>query len=200
MTSNPNATLESLVIQSLAKCLQRLERVSAGTWQVAGAKVTTGTVGDALGGHNFKNPAVAVYFNLKGISPLTAIMLFDPGDMECISKCFTGHSFPHGSATTMAEEVMLTELGNIVMNSLINGLLNALRRQSIPTIPGFAEGGLAELTAELGKTVNVKQGFRIITASLNLKWDAATAKVEAIALVPEELAMELELLQPPAAQ
>jgi chemotaxis protein CheY-P-specific phosphatase CheC len=100
----------------------------------------------------------------------------------------------------MAEEVMLTELGNIVMNSLINGLLNALRRQSIPTIPGFAEGDLQALTADLGRTINVKQAFHIITASLSLQWDAATAKVEAIALVPEELAMELELLQPPAEQ
>lgn len=200
MTSNPNATLEILVTQSLAKCLQRLERVSAGTWQVTGAAVTSGTLQDALRQHDFKNPGVAVYFNLKGISPLTAIMIFDPADIECISKCFTGHSFPHGAATTMAEEVMLTELGNIVMNSLINGLLNALRRHSIPTIPGFAEGTLRDLTAELGKTVKVKQDFRIITARLDLKWDTVTAKVEAIALVPEELAMELELFQPPAAQ
>ncbi len=200
MTSNPNATLESLVIESLAKCLQRLERVSAGTWQVTGVKVSTGNLEDALRRHDFRNPGIAVYFNLKGISPLTAIMMFSPADMECISKCYTGHSFPHGAATTMAEEVMLTELGNIVMNSLINGLLNALRRQSIPTIPGFAEGNLQTLTAELGKTVNVKQEFRIISASLDLKWDATTAKVEAIALVPEELAMELELLRPPAAQ
>lgn len=200
MNANPDATLESLVTQSLAKCLQRLSRVSAGTWQVTEVKVTSGALEDALRQHDFKTPGIAVYFNLKGMSPLTAVMLFDPADMECISRCFTGHSFPRGAVTTMAEEVMLTELGNIVMNSLINGLLNALRRQSIPTIPGFAEGSLQDLTAELGKTVNVKQGFRIITARLALQRDAATAKVEAIALVPEELAMELELLQPPAAQ
>lgn len=200
MKSNPNLMLESLVTLNLAKCLQRLSRVSAGTWQALAAKVSAGTLGDALGRHNFKNPAAAVYFNLKGISPLTALMLFDPADMECISKCFTGHSFPRGAVTSPAEEVMLTELGNIVMNSMINGILNALRRESIPTIPGFAEGNLPALTAEIGKTVNIKQGFRIVTVPLTLQWDAATARAEAIALVPEELAMELELLQPPAAQ
>jgi len=198
MTANSNVTLESLVALSLAKCLQRISRVSAGTWQVLGASVSSGSLEDALKQHDFKNSAAAVYFNLKGMSPLTAIMLFDPADMECISKCFTGHSFPHGVTTTMAEEVMLTELGNIVMNSLINGLLNALRRQSIPTIPMFAEGNLQALTAEIGKTVNVKQGFRIITARLTLQSDVKTASAEAIALVPEELAMDLELLQPSA--
>ncbi|OGS09008.1 MAG: hypothetical protein A2270_04250 [Elusimicrobia bacterium RIFOXYA12_FULL_51_18] len=198
MNPNSNETLENLAVSSLAQCLLRISRVSPGTWRVLGVKVSAGTVTDAVKQHDFKNSAAAVYFNLPDASPLAAIMLFDPKDMVCISKCFTGHSFPRGPAITPADEVMLTELGNIVLNALMNGFLNALKKCVLPAVPQMVEGDMRRLTGELGKIVNPNQGFRIITAALALQCDDSVAMSEVMALLPEKIALELELLQPPA--
>ena len=196
MSQKQDVTIESLTALSLAKCLLRLSRVSAGTWQVAGVKISSGTLRDALQQHNFKNQAAAVYFNLKGMSPVTAVMMFDAGDLECVSKCFTGHSFPQHGAITPADEIIMTELGNIVLNALINVLLNAIHKSFMPALPVFAAGDLDRIEVEISRKVNPRQAFRIVASTLNLKADAALAKVQVLVLLPEELALELELMQP----
>ena len=120
-------------------------------------------------------------------------MLFDPGEMECISKCFMGYSFPRGEVTTQAEELMLLELANIILNSVINSTLNALRKSGIPSVPAYLEGGLSRLLAGLGAGADPQKTFRIIAATLAIRSDNHTARSEVLALVPEELELELPL-------
>jgi len=194
MTSKPDVTLKSLAAVDLAKCLLRISRVSAGTWQILDAEVSSGTLEDALKHHDFKNSAAAVYLNLKDTAPLTLVMMFDPENTECISKCFTGHSFPHGKSTTVAEEIMLTELGNIILNALINSLLNALKRSIMPAVPQYIEGDLQSITGELGRVVDLKAGFRTLTVTIGIKSDNCLSTSKVFALFPEELARELEQL------
>lgn len=194
MTSKPDVKLKSLAAVDLSKCLLRISRVSAGTWQVLDAEVSSGTLGDALSRHEFKDAAAAVYLSLKETAPLTLVMLFDPSNTECISKCFTGHSFPKGAGTTPAEEVMLTELGNIVLNALINSLLNALKRSQIPALPQFIEGDLGRITGELGRVVDLKQNFRTLMVTIGIKSDKCVSNSKVFALFPEPLAQELESL------
>ena len=121
-------------------------------------------------------------------------MLFDPLDMECISKCFMGYSYPRGAVTTQTEEVMLLELGNIVLNSLINSALNALKLSLMPSVPAYLEGDFRDLANGLAPGGDLKQNFRIITATLAIKSDKRSTRSEVIALVPEELARQFESL------
>lgn len=198
MDKHPSIALGSLASLSVAKCLQRISRVCAGTWQIEGAKVYYGPIRDALASHDFKNPAAAVYISLEGAAPLTSAMIFDPADMEYVSKCFTGHSFPRSGPVTPAEEIMLTELGNIVLNALTNTLLNALKKSYIPALPRFIEGGIDRLEKEFIDIPGLKQNFRIITVSIKMRCDDTFARSEVFALVPEELALEIENMRPPA--
>lgn len=200
MKESRSIVLESLIGLSVAKCLMRLSRVSAGTWQVLSSKVAYGTLRDALAQHDFKRPASAVYFTLSGAAPFSGVMLFDRADIQCISKCFTGHSFPHTAATTPAEEIMLTELGNILLNALTSKLLNALKKGFMPVVPSFLEGGLDKLASELGRIPRLKQEFRTITVALEMRTDKASARSEVLILLPEELALELENLRPSAGE
>lgn len=191
MNSNSTIILEQLAASSLEKCLLRLSRVSAGTWQVLEIKVSSGKLADAVNQHDFRNPAAAVHFNLSG-SALTALMLFNPQDVECVSKAFTGHSFPRGSRTTPAEEVMLLELGNIVLNALLNAVQNALKKSSMPAVPQFLEGDAARLIAGLGAAVDPAREFRVLRATLAIRCDKCETLSEVFALIPAELAAELE--------
>lgn len=196
MTDISSGALVRLTEASLKKCLGRLSGVSAGTWELLGISASAGTAEDAVKLHDFVNPrASAVYFNLRGGLPFTAIMLFDPLDMECISKCFMGYSYPRGAVTTQTEEVMLLELGNIVLNSLINSALNALKLSLMPSVPAYLEGDFRDLADGLAPGGDLKQNFRIIAATLAIKSDKRSTRSEVIALVPEELARQFENLQ-----
>ncbi|HAH32545.1 MAG TPA: hypothetical protein DCL44_09565 [Elusimicrobia bacterium] len=192
MNSNSTDILHRLTASSLEKCLLRLSRVSAGTWRVLNIKISEGTLEDAVKQHDFTNHAAAVYFGLKTGSTLTAIMLLNPADIECISKCFTGHSFPRGPHTTPAEEVMLQELGNIVLNSLVSSLLNTLKKHSIPAVPQYIEGDAAHITGGLGTVADLKQKFRMIKATLVIQFDKCETNSEVFIMIPDEMALELE--------
>lgn len=200
MKESHSIVLESLMGLSVAKCLMRLSRVSAGTWQVLDARISYGTLRDALAQHNFKRPASAVHFTLSGAAPFSGVILFDRADIECISRCFTGHSFPRTAVTTPAEEIMLTELGNILLNAITGTLLNALKKGFIPVAPSFLEGDLGKLTLELSKIPRLKQEFRTITVTLEMRTEKTSARSEVLILLPEELALELENLRPPAGE
>lgn len=191
MNDNTIAVLERLASLSLEKCLHRLSRVSAGTWQILEIKVSSGTVADAVKQHDFKNPAAAVYFSLGTGPALTMMMLFDPTDIECISKGFTGHSFPRSGHTTPAEEITLMELGNIVMNALANSVLNAVNKTSFPALPEYAEGDSAVLMKSLGTITDPGREFRIVKATLAIRCDNNAANSEVFALIPTELASML---------
>ncbi len=196
MNSPRNVTLESLSALSVAYCLQRLSRASAGTWQVLDAAVSYGTFEDALRQHDFSKPAAAVYVGLKGRSPLTAMMLFYPGDLDCVSKCYTGQSFHRTGELTPVDEMMLVELGNMVLNALLSALLNSLKKGFMPAVPRFIQGDLPRLAGELLSAAGIKTSFRIITVTLGMRSGDCSAKSEVFALIPEEMALELENLRP----
>lgn len=200
MTTSHGTALERLAVNSLERCLNRISRVSAGTWEVLDVADFRGTLADAMRRHDFKNPAAAVYFNLKDITPMTAVMLADPADVECIAKGFTGHAFPRGSSTTLAEEVMLTELGNIVLNALINAPLNVLKKSFMPAAPLFMEGDFRRLNEELLKVVGTEQDLRIIAATLSVRCEKCVSRAEVFTILPEEIANALERVQPPAGE
>ncbi len=125
-------------------------------------------------------------------------MLFNPADMECLTKGFTGHSFPHGARTTQAEEVMLTELGNIVLNALINAPLNDVKKSIIPAAPLYIEGNFQRLNTELQKIVGSEKDLRIISAALSVQCDSCVSRTEIFAILPEEMALALERMKPPS--
>lgn len=190
MTDNTSGILAGMAEASLQKCLGRLSKVSAGTWEISGIAASRGTIEDAVKRHDFKNPAAsAVYLNIAEL-PLLAMMLFDPDDMENISNCFMGYSFARGPVTTQAEEMMLLELANIVLNSLINSSLNALKKCAMPSVPVYLEGNAVRLLAGLGAVADLKKNFHIIAATLVIRSKKGVSRSEVLALIPEELALE----------
>jgi hypothetical protein len=192
MNDNESGILERLAVSGLERCLVKLSKVSTGTWQITKARVFRGMLADAVKQHDFKNLiAVAVYFNIKGEFPFTSVMLFDPNDIECISKCFMSYSCPGARSPIQPEEVVLLELGNILLNSLFNSVLNALKKSVMPSVPEYIAGDFRRIVEVLGAGIDATQNFRIISATLAVKCDKCSSKSEVFAMIPANLAVEL---------
>ena len=184
--------LGRLAVSSLEKCLAKLSAVSAGTWRVDSISVSPATPGDAFKRHDFTNPAAAVYFNVEGEFPFASVMLFDPQDIECISKCFLGYSFPGAPGLKQSEEAMLVELGNIVLNSVVSAVSDGLKKILTPTIPSYAHGDAGLIVEELGTVMDAEQRCRVIIIRLAIQCGGLVSTSELFGLIPEKLADELE--------
>ncbi|HBA60677.1 MAG TPA: hypothetical protein DCZ92_07635 [Elusimicrobia bacterium] len=178
---------------SLERCLAKLSKISAGTWQLTGVSSSRGTLGTAVGQFAFNGgEAAAIYVEMRAAAPFLSFMLFHPEDMDCISKCFMGYSFPRGSSISQAEEVMLQELGNIILNALNNSVMNALRRSFLPSVPGYAAGGSQAIVEGLGAVSDLNKNYRTVSASLAMRSGELSSSCNLFLLLPEEFAAELE--------
>jgi len=193
MNAKENTVLERLAVSSLEKCLVKLSKVSAGTWQLAETAESSGTPGSAVGKYDFKGqPAAAVYFDIKGEFPMTSVMIFDPADIDCISKCFLGYSFPRQGGISPSDEVMLLELGNIVLNSLSNSVFNALGESFMPSVPQFVAGDALRIAESVRAAAGAALTFNIVASTIAIQCDNRVSRSKVIALVPEQLALALE--------
>ena len=193
MNAKENTVLEGLAVASLEKCLVKLSKVSAGTWQLAETAESSGTPGSAVGKYDFKGqPAAAVYFDIKGEFPMTSVMIFDPADIDCISKCFLGYSFPRQGGISPSDEVMLLELGNIVLNSLSNSVFNALGESFMPSVPQFVAGDALRIAESVRAAAGAALTFNIVASTIAIQCDNRVSRSKVIALVPEQLALALE--------
>ena len=65
----------------------------------------------------------------------------------------------------------------------------------MPALPLFAQGNRDAIAGEISKQVNPNLAFRIVASTLDLKSGTDLARVQVLVLLPEELALELELTQ-----
>lgn len=193
MNSNEKGILERLAALSLERCLVKLAKVSAASWQLSGTAGATATLSEAIGQYDFKDRhAAAVHVDVKGGGIMTTLMMFDTEDMDSISKCFLGYSFPRGKGVSQPDEVMLLELANIVLNSLCNSVMNALQASLIPSVPRYAGGDRAGLAAALGASTGQEQKFRTVAAGLAMQSGNISSKCTVLVLIPEDVALQLE--------
>ena len=192
MSENANEILSRIAVASLQKCTEKLSRVSAGVWNIAGANVTMETLDTVMKRYSADDgESAAVYFDVKGELPFIAILLFDPRDMDRISRCFLGYSFAPSPAINQASELLLSELGNIILNSFVSALSNALKMVFLPSVPRFVHGVPRDLLEAMGVSIDLKQGYRSICVKLNINCDNKVTWSEVVGLIPEKLAQEI---------
>jgi chemotaxis protein CheY-P-specific phosphatase CheC len=199
MDDKAGKILEQITVSSLEKCVAKLSRISAGKWTVADVGVSCRTMQEAIRDHaSQRGTGAAVYFEVKGEFPFTAMIVFRPGDIETISKGFLGFSFSKMPNTlNQAQELLLSELGNIIVNSLISSLSNALHRAFLPSAPKCVQGETQFLLEALWTAVGSGR-HSLVSVTLDLQCDKSVTRSELVALIPE--GMEKAILSSAPAQ
>ena len=192
MSDNANDTLSSIAAASMQKCVEKLSRISAGVWSVVGADVSIGTLDAAIKRHGSDDGAsVAVYFDVKGDLPFVAMILLDPRDIDRISRCFLGSAFSAPPVMNQPGELLLAELGNIILNSFVGALSNTLNRTFMPSAPRCLKGEPQYLLEAMGAVMDLKQNYSIVSIELAIKCDKNVTRSEVLGLIPDKLAQEL---------
>ena len=189
MDPNAGKALERIVMASLEKCVSKLSRVSAGKWNVGTVRVSCGSMEEAVKEHSSGpgGTGAAVYFEVRGEYPFTSMVIFRPDDIETISRGFLGFSFSKLPNLNQAQEMLLSELGNILMNALISSLSNTLRRSFLPSAPKCIQGETPFLLEALWASLGGSGRYSLVTVMLDLKCDDRVTRSEVIAIIPENM-------------
>lgn len=193
--------LERVAVAALEKCVSKLSRISAGKWSVAEASVSMRSMEEAVKEHSSRDHATsaAVYFEIKGEHPFTSMVVFRPGDIEILSKGFLGFSFSKLPNLNQAQELLLSELGNIILNSLASSLSNALKRSFIPSAPKCVQGEIPFLLEALWTSLDRSGRYSLVTVTLNLQCGADVTRSEVIAVIPANMEAALAAALEPGA-
>ncbi len=189
MDPKAGKALERIVVASLEKCVSKLSRVSAGKWNVGTVRVSCGSMEEAVKEHSSGpgGTGAAVYFEVRGEYPFTSMVIFRPDDIETISRGFLGFSFSKLPNLNPAQEMLLSELGNILMNALISSLSNTLRRSFLPSAPKCIQGETPFLLEALWASLGGSGRYSLVTVMLDLKCDDRVTRSEVIAIIPENM-------------
>lgn len=180
--------LEKTVSARMKKCAARLSRISAGKWSVTGVSALRRTIGEVLSGKGATSGVRSVvYFEISGEYPFTAMVVFRPEDIALISRVYPGGSSPRVQALRQTPEILFSELGNVILNSFIGALFDALSGSFLPAAPKCVRGDPQYLLEAVWMTLNPEQHHNVATVTLGLQCDGAEARIEVIAVISESL-------------
>jgi len=189
MDPKASKSLERIAVASLQKCVAKLSRVSAGKWSVAAAQVSCRSMEEAVKERSSGKggSGAAVYFEVRGEYPFTSMVIFRPEDIDTISRGFLGFSFSKLPNFNQAQELLLSELANIVLNALISSFSNTLKRVFLPSVPKCVQGETPFLLEALWASLGRGGRYSLVTVMLDLSCGDKVTRSEVVAVIPENM-------------
>jgi two-component system chemotaxis response regulator CheY len=185
-------TIESLVAGGLSKCMLRTADASSWAWELCEVSVYTGKISDAVKDAGYGHAMAAVQVNVREGALFSAALVFRSADIAFISSCFAnGPLYRTGDVPELAEGLVL-EIGNVILNSLANPLIQAMGKSALPSVPMLVKGGSAAVAAALGSCLNPSLNHRIISATIAMRREGRVARAGVLGVLPEALAAGLE--------
>jgi len=187
MNDTNEDALARLTAAGLEKCMQRMTEVSPGSWQLAGVRVFSGEARGAIRRSEREGkPVAAIRIKIKGEIPFVTAILFDPADIKHISRCFAEEIY-FGPISDGQPDVTVIEIGNILLNALVNSLLRGLKKSAVPSVPAHFQGDCGSVEKWLGAGAGP---FTVVSAGFSMQHEGRTAEAEILAFLPPPLTAE----------
>lgn len=184
MNDTNEDALARLTTAGLEKCMLRMTEVTPGAWQLAGVRVFSGEARGALRrSERAGKPVAAIRIKIKGDVPFVTAIIFDPEDIKHISRCFAEEIY-FGPISDGQPDVTVIEIGNILLNALVNALLRGLKKSAVPSVPAHFQGDCGSVEEWLGAGPGA---FTIISARFTMQRKGRTAEAEILAFLPPAL-------------
>jgi len=183
----PPAEAEDLVklaAGGLSICMLRTSEASTWAWELCGVEALTGTLAHVSPLLDFGPASASVQVHVREGFPLTAALVFRAEDIHFISSCWVRGPLYDTASVKELEEGILIEIGNIILNALINPLANAAHKIGLPSVPMMVKGGPGAVVAALGACLDPAGELRIVRASLAMRREGRVARAAVLALLP----------------
>ncbi|MDD2805589.1 MAG: response regulator [Elusimicrobiales bacterium] len=176
--------LVTLAAGGLSLCMLRTSEASTWAWELCGIEVLAGRLADIPRLLDFGAASASVQVHVRESFPVTAALVFRAEDIHFISSCWVKGPLYDTASVKELEEGILIEIGNIILNALINPLINAAHKIGLPSVPMMVKGGPGAVAAALGGCVDPAADLRIVRASLAMRREGRVARAAVLALLP----------------
>jgi len=130
MSDNLSEDWKQISREALKSAIRKLNRISLGRWSL----IKDNEVSPTHVQEDYES--VCVYFEVKhGKDKINFALFFKCQDVKILSQCFVGYSFFTHGKMRKVEEFLISEIANILLNSMINVLCNKLKIRLIPSVP-----------------------------------------------------------------
>ncbi|HBE88119.1 MAG TPA: hypothetical protein DDW67_03140 [Elusimicrobia bacterium] len=179
---------KGLAEEAVARSISKLARISSGNWALKEIEVAVSAealkpAGDQAG--------AGVVFTVSGPGSLRSLITFRPGDVEVISRCFLGYSFVKMSSMNKAEELLISEVGNIMFNSFLSVIAARTGEMLLPSVPRCIQGGLDFITGTFGESIPSSPDDTAVRVRLTLSCRDGEAECLVLLVMGEELRAKL---------
>ncbi len=123
--------LKSLVNAGLLKSTERLNKVSSFRWKVLEVSFELSRKG---------YESVCVYLISKNYDKLAFLLFIKKEDANKIFKIFSGYYLSESPEYKKSYELLISEIGNIMLNSVLSEIANKLSKIIIPDVPRIING------------------------------------------------------------
>lgn len=182
------AAWKGLAEEAVARSISKLARISSGQWALKDIEVAVSA--EALKPAGDQDGA-GVIFTVSGPGSLRALITFRPGDVEVISRCFLGYSFVKMSSMNKAEELLISEVGNILFNSFLSVISARTGEMLLPSVPRCIQGGLDFITGTFGESLPTSQDDTAVRVRLTLSCRDGEAECYVLLVMGEALSARL---------
>lgn len=176
MDTRKEERIAQLAEAGLAACLLKLSFAAPGEWKLEDVAVSGGPPAD------WDARAVAVRVTVSSEPPFSTALFFSEGDLPFLASCFADARLQ----AAVGDRVTILEIGNIVLNALVNALLKALGKSAIPSVPSFGSG-----PAEAGAARAAAGRVLVISAAVSAVRGGRSAGLRVGAVLPLTLAAKL---------
>lgn len=166
------------------RAIERINKVSASKWDICY---------DVEPDDNYD--AICCYFQVKDPErEMSFAMFFRRDDLPHISKAFVGYGFFLSQKISRSEELLVEELSNIILNSIVSEISNILKEKIIPIGPKTVHAPKDTAMEVLSSALPENKSKVSLRSLIGFNFGDKKVSCEVYSFMPEVLASKLASL------
>jgi len=124
-------SIKNIISKGLNKSIDKMNRISSFKWELENIKFEVS---------KDNNDCVAIYLLSKDFNKIAFVLFIKKEDANKIFKIFSGYYPDLSDSYKNSYEIILREVGNIILNSVLGEFANLMRIAIIPDLPKVISG------------------------------------------------------------
>lgn len=152
--------LKKIIETGLNKSVERINKISSYKWEIEKISFEI---------DNIDKETICVYLVAPSFNKVSFLFFVEKKDCDNIFRSFSGYSFGHTNRITKAEELLISELGNIILNSVLSEIANRIKMTIMPQSPKTINGYKKFLLENISSMIETNINKTIISAVIYIK-------------------------------
>ncbi|MEF3280518.1 MAG: hypothetical protein K6357_06090 [Elusimicrobiota bacterium] len=161
--------IEDIVQNGLNSSIDRINRISSFKWEIKDIEFK-------LSKDDFD--CICVYLIASNFNKIAFSLFIKTSDLPALFKDFSGHLSNYLMRIPKVYEVLASEIGNIIMNSVLSELANRMNKAIIPDVPRTLSGSKSFLLENISAMIEENKNKTVISSVVSVKTEQKNVKIE----------------------